>query len=434
MCFVIAAYFKRYKVKNPQHVNVKGPVVLAMNHPNGFMDPIAFSGIIYPPRVRYLARGDAFKKGIVTWLLESLGIIPIFRIQDGGKEGLKKNDETYNIVNNLLKRNKKIIIFAEGLCIQERRLRPLKKGVPRMIFGAMEEKQIKELTVVPIGINYSDPSNFRSTLFFNIGEPIPMSSYFEDYKVAPAKTMNVFLSDLANQMRALIVNINHIHNEEVIEHLEIIYKHTYFKNNKFKKGNLEHDFIFSTHIAETINKTEENNPEAIVPLNKKTKNYLNELKKLNLKDWLVNPENQEKINYPRIIFNILLLITTLPIYIVGCIGNYIPYYLTHTITRKKVKLIEFKASFNIGIGAVLFLINYLLLFFITNTFAPSYWWGLLFIFVFSGCGAICLHLSPIRKKTKGMLQWLKLKLNQPNVVKDLQEKRTEIISDFEKLV
>ncbi len=86
MCFVIAAYFKRYKVNNPQFINVKGPVVLAMNHPNGFMDPVAFSGIIFPPRVRYLARGDTFKKGIVTWLLEGLGIIPIFRIQDGGKE------------------------------------------------------------------------------------------------------------------------------------------------------------------------------------------------------------------------------------------------------------------------------------------------------------------------------------------------------------
>jgi len=86
MSFVIGVYFKRTKVKNSHYLKVKGPVIIAMNHPNAFMDPVAFTTLLYPPRVRYLARGDAFKKGIVTMLLESLGIIPIFRIQDGGKE------------------------------------------------------------------------------------------------------------------------------------------------------------------------------------------------------------------------------------------------------------------------------------------------------------------------------------------------------------
>ena len=99
--FVIAVYFKRSKIINAHYLKVKGPVIIAMNHPNAFMDPVAFSALIYPPKVHYLARGDAFKKGIAKTLLESLGVIPIFRIQDGGKEGLKKNYETYDIVNDL---------------------------------------------------------------------------------------------------------------------------------------------------------------------------------------------------------------------------------------------------------------------------------------------------------------------------------------------
>ena len=94
LCFVIVVFFKRNKISNIKNIQVKGPVILAMNHPNAFMDPVAFSALAYPPRVRYLARGDAFKKGVITWILESFGIIPIFRIQDGRKEGLLKNDET----------------------------------------------------------------------------------------------------------------------------------------------------------------------------------------------------------------------------------------------------------------------------------------------------------------------------------------------------
>ena len=148
--FVIAVFFKKTKISNLNYLRVKGPIILAVNHPNGFMDPVALSTLTYPPRLRYLARGDAFKKGIITSILQSFGIIPIFRIQDGGKEGLLKNEESYTIVTRLLTKNKKIIIFAEGLCIQERRLRPLKKGVPRMIFGAMQNNLLDNLIFLTI--------------------------------------------------------------------------------------------------------------------------------------------------------------------------------------------------------------------------------------------------------------------------------------------
>lgn len=107
MSLVIGIYFKRAKIKNAHYLKVKGPIIIAMNHPNAFMDPVAFSTLIYPPKVNYLARGDTFKKGIVTFLLESLGIIPIFRIQDGGKEGLKKMMKPIIELMRFLKKTRK---------------------------------------------------------------------------------------------------------------------------------------------------------------------------------------------------------------------------------------------------------------------------------------------------------------------------------------
>ncbi|MBL7936619.1 MAG: 1-acyl-sn-glycerol-3-phosphate acyltransferase, partial [Bacteroidia bacterium] len=339
MGFVIAVFFKKATIKNAKNLKVNGPVIVAVNHPNAFMDPIALTTLVYPPRLRYLARGDAFKKGIVTALLESLGIIPIFRIQDGGKEGLKKNDETYERVNTLLKNNKKIIIFAEGLCIQERRLRPLKKGVPRMVFGAIEANQLNNLVVVPVGINYTDPSQFRGTIFCNVGEPIKMIDYMDAYKEAPAKTMNQFLADLAPRMKELIVHINHKHNEEVISHIEEVYRDKYYKQHQYHLNNLEHDFLFSTKIVDVINKAEETQPEAVKTLHHKTVHYFNELEKHHLKDWLINPSKQQSINYPVFVLRLLGIIITLPIYITGLIASYLPYKLTHIITSKKVKVV-----------------------------------------------------------------------------------------------
>ena len=280
--FVIAVFFKRTKVSNIKNLKIKGPIILAVNHPNGFMDPVALSSLVYPPRLRYLARGDAFKKGIVTTILQSLGVIPIFRIQDGGKEGLLKNDETYTIVNRLLSQNKKIIIFAEGLCIQERRLRPLKKGVPRMIFGAMDTNKLTNLIVVPIGINYKDPSQFRGSIFCNVGEPIKMIDYMAAYKEAPAKTMNQFIADLTIRMKELIININHHRSEKVIEHIEEIYKYDFFKKKKLNSDDLENDFLFSTKVVDVINKAEETEPEKVILLHEKTAHYFSVIKKHNL--------------------------------------------------------------------------------------------------------------------------------------------------------
>ncbi len=434
MCFVVAVFFRRNKIKNPEHIRVKGPVIIAMNHPNAFMDPIAFTTLAYPPQVYYLARGDAFKKGIASMLLESLGLIPIFRMQDGGREGLKKNDETYDRVNLLLKRNKKIIIFAEGICIQERRLRPLKKGVPRMVFGAMDEYNLEDLTVVPVGINYSNPSQFRGTIFCNIGAPMKVSDYMEAYKAAPAKTMNQFLADLAPRMKELIVHIDHKHTEAVIAHIEEVYRHEYFQQEKLNLKDVEHDFIFSTKVVDVINKAENTHPEKVAALGEKTKAYMNTLKTQGLRDWLINPAEQSSINGGMLTLRMLVLVLTFPLYLRGLLGSYVPYKLTDMITRKKVRVIEFKASFNMGIGAMLFLIWGLLQFFIAKALAPNYWWAIGVLLVTVATGWLCLRLSPFRKKTKGIYRVLKLKKANPALLESLHAQRAEIIRDFKALM
>lgn len=92
------------QVNSIDHLKVKGPVILAMNHPNAFTDAVAFTFIAHPIRTKYLARGDAFKPGLISWILEQIGIVPIFRLQDAGKEGLLKNQSTFRKVNQLLQK------------------------------------------------------------------------------------------------------------------------------------------------------------------------------------------------------------------------------------------------------------------------------------------------------------------------------------------
>jgi 1-acyl-sn-glycerol-3-phosphate acyltransferase len=118
-----------------------------------------------------------FKKGFVTNLLTAIGIIPIFRMRDGGIEGVKKNNASFAIVNKMWNKNQKIMVFSEGLCVQERRLRPIQKGTARMAFGFSEEFKRDDLVIVPVSVTYSHPSQFGTDIYYHAGEAIKVKDY-----------------------------------------------------------------------------------------------------------------------------------------------------------------------------------------------------------------------------------------------------------------
>ncbi|MDP3555953.1 MAG: 1-acyl-sn-glycerol-3-phosphate acyltransferase [Bacteroidota bacterium] len=428
--FILPVFYKRIQGKNINNLRVKGPVIIAMNHPNAFTDPILISHLTYPIKVRYLARGDAFKPGMAAKFLSNVGVVPIFRLQDGGKEGLKKNEEAYSLVNQLLKKNSKVIIFAEGLCIQERRLRPLKKGVSRMIFGAYEYLgENNDLVVVPVGINYSKPHKFRSNAFYNVGEPINVKDFIEDYKQNPAKANNTFLQYLAPKMKELITHINNPENDEAVCQIEELVKKDWLKEQGLDYRNLSHDFEALKQLTEKVNKAEIDSPNALADFKTKSKNYFNILDKHGLKDWLLNPRYSYKISYLHLFFRVCFLLIGLPFYIIALIGNYLPYKIVEKLTSKIAKNKEFYSSFAIALSMIFFLLNYVLWFAISYILSPTIFMPLFICFSFILCGMIGLVYHPFKKKTIGIYQILKNK----HLYNELFEMRKELISLINKL-
>ena len=408
----------------------KGPVIIAMNHPNAFMDPVMFSYVAYPPKCYYLARGDVFKNKFVSMILEDIGIAPIFRIQDGGKEGLKKNEETYQRVYELLKRKKKVMMFSEGLCIMERRLRPVKKGVPRMVFNAMEEIKDPDLTVVPVGVNYSKPYKFRSDLFFNIGEPIRVADYMEEYKAQPARTLNNFIKVLEPRMKELIVHINNPLNDQLVERLEEMYTPGLAEAQGLNCKNPEHNLIVLKQIVASVNKADVEQKEKIETLNLKTRDYFEKLSRLKIRDWLIDPSNSKQVNGKRLIFRMIALLLFSPLYIRGLLGNYIPYAITPLMLKNKVKHIEFWASFNLAVANVLFLLFYILQFFVVYylTERNPGWAGLAVVVSFI-TGKLALYYHPFLQKTRGLYRVL----TQNEKISQMKKSREEISLLFDSI-
>jgi glycerol-3-phosphate O-acyltransferase / dihydroxyacetone phosphate acyltransferase len=423
--FILAAFYKRIQGKNIEHMKVKGPVILALNHPNAFTDPIAISYVSYPQRLKYMARGDAFKPGITAWLLEQIGIIPIFRIQDGGLEGLRKNDEAYRRVNALLKKNAKVIVFAEGLCVQERRLRPLKKGVARMVFGAYEALNNDQLIVLPVGINYSQPDRFRSDVFYNIGEPIAVRDFIAAYKENPAKTNLAFIQLLQSKMKDLITHIDDKKNDEAVYQVETLFKNSLIKAQGLNPGNLADDFTITKQLTAKVNLVSEQNPALLDQFKSNAGVYFAALKKSKLQDALLDPSQNKKITPMYLALRIIVLLAGFPLYGIGLLGNYLPYFLSAKISRKIVKRkLEFYSSFFIGVAMFVFLVNYLLWFFILKLLTPSLLWALALCALFALSAWFCLHYRPFLQETAAMLRIASNK----KIAAGLSNQRKDLIS------
>jgi glycerol-3-phosphate O-acyltransferase/dihydroxyacetone phosphate acyltransferase len=422
--FVIPAFYKRIQGRNIQNLQVKGPVIIAMNHPNAFTDPIVITNVSYPQRLHYVARGDAFKPGLAAWLLEQIGIVPIFRIQDGGVEGLKKNDETYRQVNQLLKKNAKVIVFAEGLCVQERRLRPLKKGISRMVFGAYEAMPHDQLVVVPVGVNYSHPHKFRSTVFYNVGEPLAVKDYIEQYRENPAKANNRFLQTLEPRMRELVTHIRNKQFDQAVYFVEALCKRNWIREKQLDYKNLEHDFIASKHFTEQINTAAEKDPASVQEFMARGKEYFDELNRNGLRDWLIDPKQNKSVTSLSVIGRLVLLILGLPFYLTGMLGHYLTYRLTKALTKKILKKnVEFYSSIFMGIAMVMFLLTYVVWFVLFYLLTPNILWTLAACALLALCAWFSLYYHTFKQKTFGRMRALKNK----KLAAKLAEKRLYLI-------
>jgi 1-acyl-sn-glycerol-3-phosphate acyltransferase len=149
-------------------LKTKGPLLLACNHPNSFLDSVILD-LLFEQPVWSLARGDVFKRPFIVRILTALKILPVYRTSEG-VENLSENYKTFEACISLFKQNGIVMIFSEGKCINEWHLRPLKKGTARLAIKAWEENI--PLQVLPVGINYSSFRRFGKNMFINFGNSI----------------------------------------------------------------------------------------------------------------------------------------------------------------------------------------------------------------------------------------------------------------------
>jgi hypothetical protein len=122
-----------------------------------------------------------------------------------GKENLHLNEDSFERCRDVLRKGGIVLIFSEGLCINEWNIRPLRKGTARLAFSAWNDSTIGEaLRVLPVGLNYNSFNRFGKKVFVRFGEMIARADI--DATLNEGASFVAFNQLLATQLETLCFN------------------------------------------------------------------------------------------------------------------------------------------------------------------------------------------------------------------------------------
>ena len=203
---------RHLRINKKEILNADGPLLIAANHPNSFLDAILLCSLFKRP-LYSLARGDAFKNKFIHKLLLSLNMFPVYRVSEG-VENLEENYKTFDECIEVFKKNGIVLIFSEGKCVNEWHLRQLKKGTARLAITAWE--QGIPLKVIPLGINYQSFKSFGKNVFLNFGNFISQHDIPFAETESSGNKIQLFNTTLKTDLQKLVLEI-YINNSAVLK-------------------------------------------------------------------------------------------------------------------------------------------------------------------------------------------------------------------------
>ncbi len=353
-------FFRKVHLSDIASVPSDKPVLLAANHPTAFVDPMLLCTFVEPP-IYNMTRGDVFQKPLFRMLMESINMFPVYRMRDG-YAGRDRNDEVFDYCIDKLHNRRVVTIYVEGEHHLEKRVRPTQKGIARIAFAAYERHQLEDLQIVPAGCNYVRGDRPRDVAMVNIGEPIFVKDYWDDYQRDPAGTTQRLCNDIEKALKSVCYHIENENDDALAEHLLALHRGdnpepplpiVTYNNRRFQQEKT---------LLDRLNTFSENEKNT---LRDQTGRYFSALEQAGLDDAaLMNPR------WGNWLWAGFFIAGFLPA-LIGWLGSFPFVKLAKYMADTKAKKREFYSSLRIGAGFLTGTLYYFSLFLICLfTFKP----------------------------------------------------------------
>lgn len=211
-------YYRDVEIDGAERIPRTGPVLLVVNHPNELMDAI-FAGLVAPRQLTFTGKATLFENPLAGAFLRHMRVVPLRRTQDERPPavsdsapadtaatpvaGAARNADAFAAIHAALAGGQMVLIFPEGRSWDEPRLAPIRTGTARMALSA-QQAGVRDVTIVPIGINYERKDGLRSRVLVEVGPPIALDA------LSPAQAqVDALTKEIAARLHAVTLNFDH---------------------------------------------------------------------------------------------------------------------------------------------------------------------------------------------------------------------------------
>jgi glycerol-3-phosphate O-acyltransferase/dihydroxyacetone phosphate acyltransferase len=335
-------FFRRIEIIGWEKVP-SGPVIFAVNHPNGLIDPLFL--LCFTPRpVSFLAKAPIFRMPLIGWLARGIDSIPVYRTQDNFST--TQNRETFAAARALLVRGGAIAIFPEGTTHSEPRLKELKTGAARIALGC-SAAECPDIVIVPTAIFYTAKQSFRSNALLYFGDGIPVAPVPVDASGEPPRDAVEALTDrIESALNDLTLQADSREALDLIGRAERVIS--------LGRARLPEQLALRKRFIDGYARLRERDPARLVQLQSRFERFEAELGDANLE-----PETLPPPTISGSVKTLTTLLVTLPLAVIGAVVHYPTYRLIRFLAMRLTKEEELVATIKAVGGIALYPLTYL---------------------------------------------------------------------------
>jgi 1-acyl-sn-glycerol-3-phosphate acyltransferase len=356
---LIKRYYPKIQITGAEHIPRSGPVLFCANHPNSLIDPVLI-GITARRPVSFMAKAPLFNTPLLGSVMKALGMVPAYRGQDDARQ-VKKNAQSLGRVADGLRAGRAMGIFPEGMSTDVRQLAMVRSGAARIVLPAFAEG-IKELMIVPLGINYESKQRLGSKVWMNVGRPISIQQFVATYEQEQEGTVDVaedkvlrrkLTAELELRLKEVVVHLDNSDWDPLLTDLESIVQRSGHRPSVSIPA-----LMRRKRISDAINYFYREDAETVEGMIAQVQAYHEKIRRAGLviDDPVLN--RSRPIALLTLLWQFVVLVAWFLPALFGLVMNLVPFVVTRTIARKYEDGARTMATWRLAFGIPIYLAWY----------------------------------------------------------------------------
>ena len=343
--FFVKTFYKKVEISGAEKLSHNKPVILCANHSNALADAVLLqyssSQLIHP-----LARSGLFKNPFLNIILSVWKAVPVYRRQDS-ENGLVNNDQMFSKVYEMLADKQIIMIFPEGQSHSDPKLRKIKTGISRIILG-YKDKYGQFPEVIPVGLNFTQTTRFRSNVFIKFGDSLEFDENMQaDNEVHIKQLTEIVMKSMRDQ----VLEIDEVDDLVFVKQIERFFA---LRHKKIRRRNLSQKFKSHKLLLTVKGYLNNHVPDEINRFKLHLKQFNRLCGKLGINDYNLNITYNSKIIRNFVFKSLFTILVMLPVGLWGFINSFLPFLLTKFLSEQLTRAEDQRDTAKILIGTLLF--------------------------------------------------------------------------------